>query len=92
MADGTQIIVDGVSVHPDSGMMSIRVKAVTTVGSQKWYGPVKTYGIDANMYKLRFNRSIDQVLSFIASEHQGHNGAHLELVEELGKLKGRVIG
>ena len=92
MADGTVIMVEGVNVHPESGHMSVRVRSITTMGTQTWKGPVKTYGVDANQFAHRFNRSVDQLMSWIASEHQGYNGANQELLAALEAKKGTVIG
>ena len=92
MADGTVIMVVGVNAHPESGHISVQVQSTTTQGSNSWKGPVKTYGVDANMFKLRFNQSIDQLMSWIASEHLGFHGSNQELLAALDAKKGTVIG
>lgn len=92
MADGVQIIVDDVRVDQASGHISIAVHSETTEGVKKWSGPQRRYGLDAAQFKHQFNNDIEQVKSYIVSNHLGYHGAHQSLVEELGKLKGTVIG
>lgn len=92
MADGTKIIVDSVTVNPNTGHIFIRVHTVTTEGNATWNGPVRGHGLDAAMFKHRFNSDIEQVKSWMVSEHLGLHGAHQTLVAELHKLKGTVIG
>ena len=92
MPDGTQIVVQGAQVNSKTGHHTIFVKAVTTEGNVTFEGPQVGYGVDPQMFKHRFNRDINQVLSWVASEHLAYNGANQELVSALGALKGRVIG
>lgn len=88
----SDIIVESVHVHPDTGHITVRVKTVTTDGSAAWTGPVRGYGCDAATFNARFNGDKQQLLNWIAQEHKGFHGAHVGLVEELTKLKGQKIG
>jgi hypothetical protein len=91
MADGTVIQVEDINVHPQSGHILIRVKSVTTKGKSEWSGPIVGYGVDAHQFQKRFNSDIEQVKTYIKSQHLAYNGAHEALVAELGKLKGQTI-
>lgn len=91
MEDGTTIIVEDSSIHPGSGHISIRVHSVTTEGNKTTNGPSRIYGVDATMFKNRFNGDIEQVKAWIKSEHIGYQGAHESLVKEVNALKGQAL-
>lgn len=98
MSDGTVIQIDdkrGVQVHPESGLITVWVKTITTKtvngNVQSWSGPVRGYGCDALAFQGQFQGKIDNLLAWIKSKHLAYDGAHETLIEELGKLRGKTI-
>lgn len=85
-------IIHDIGVHPQSGHITAWVKSVTTNGKASWDGPLRGYGVDAMMFHHHFAGDIEQVKSYILSLHTAYDGAHLELVDNLMKLKGQHIG
>jgi hypothetical protein len=91
MADGTKIIIEDVGVHPDSGHILIKVRTVTTKGTATWKGPIKGYGVDANLFRHHFGSDVEQVKAYIRAQHLAYTGAHTDLTGQLMKLKGQEI-
>ena len=91
MPDGKKIIVTDSHVNAESGHVNITVQTVTTQGNQSFNGPKKTYGCDANMYRSRFGSDIENVKKWIKSQHLAYDGAHQDLMDAVGKLKGTEI-
>src|ERR1700733_9071285 len=98
MSDGTVIKIDekrGVQVHPESGLITLGVKTVTTKTVEgnvhTWNGPVRGYGVDGPTFHTRFQGKVENVLAWVKSQHTAYDGAHETLVEALSKLKGKVI-
>lgn len=91
MADNKKIIVTDSHVHAESGYVSITVQTVTTQGNQTWNGAKRTYGMDALMFKSRFGSDIENVKTWIKSQHLAYDGAHQELMDAVGRLKGTEI-
>jgi hypothetical protein len=85
------VVVDAVH-DPEGGHITIRVRWRNTRGKATWFGPEKGYGVDATAFNKRFNGDIQQVLNWIASEHQQYKGADPEVTKKMTALKGKVIG
>lgn len=88
----TTIICRRVHVTPATGHITIRVQSKTTHESATWLGHAKDYGVDVELFRGRFNSSIEQLKTYIASQHRAMIGVHTGLVEELTKLEGQEIG
>jgi hypothetical protein len=88
----TQFIIKDVNVHQATGHIKVRMYAKTTLGNNSWDGPERDYGVDAASFRNRFNSDVEQLKLWLISEHKAFTGAHTDLVESLGKLKGQVIG
>ena len=91
MADGTEIQVEDIAVHPASGHISIKVKTVTTQGTASWAGPSRTYGCDAAAFQTRFKGDVNQLKAWVKSQHSCYQGVHADLVKALNDLKGKAI-
>ena len=91
MADGTVIKVQDVNVHPASGHISVKVKSVTTQGTQTWEGPQRTYGVDAAAFQTRFQGDVEQLKAWIKSQHSCYHGVHNDLVKTLAGMKGQEL-
>lgn len=88
----TKIVLLGYIHSETNGHISARVQSVTTDGPQTWKGPVRTYGIDAHAFRVKFNGDLDHFEKWIANEHKQYIGANAELTQALEKRKGAVIG
>jgi hypothetical protein len=91
MADGKKIMVTDSHIHADTGHVNITVQTVTTEGNKSWNGPKRTYGMDALMFRSRFGSDIENVKKWIKQQHLAYDGAHQDLMDAVGKLKGTEI-
>lgn len=87
----SKIVITNSYMHEGTGHLNIEVQTVTTQGNQTWNGPKVAYGCDAQMFRLRFNSDVEQLKAWIRSEHLAYNGAHQELKDAVGSLKGTEI-
>lgn len=70
----------------------MRLRSETSHGSATWPGPVKDYGVDANVFYGRFNGDREQLLNYFLGQHRTFIGRHADLAEDLTKLEGKQIG
>lgn len=88
----TTIICRRVHVTPTTGHITIRVQSKTKHETSTWMGHAKDYGVDVETFRGRFNSDIEQLKTYIVSQHRAMIGVHTQLVEELTKLEGQEIG
>ena len=88
----TKIFVRSVRRHPDTGHITIRLQSETTDGSATWFGHLKDYGFDNEVFYGRFGGDIVQLTNYLVSEHRAMIGRNAALVDTLTKLEGKQIG
>lgn len=92
MEDKSEIFVKAVHVHPHTGHVTLHVQTRTTRDGATWTGREAAYGVDALIYRHRFNCDREQLAQYVANQHRVNEGVHQELVEHLTGLEGKVIG
>ena len=89
--ESKKVMVTNSHVHAETGHMNIEVQTVTTQGNVTFKGPKVTYGCDAHMFQKMFNSDVNQLKTWIKSQHLAYHGAHQELMDAVGNLKDTEI-
>lgn len=88
----TKIVCKAVRVDPNTGHITVRVRAETRNGNAQWFGHWKDWGFDAETYHGRFAGDEEQLKTYVVGKHKALMGVHAGLVESLTKWEGKTIG
>lgn len=85
------ILVKDVRVSPRTGYIEVDVVAVEESANSKIEGPLKTYGVDANIIKNQYSGDVNLWLASVKGQHQSHHGQHAKMAESLLAIKGKML-
>jgi hypothetical protein len=86
-----QILVKDVRVNPRTGHCEVDVVAVNKTETSTVEGPLKTYGVDANIIKHQYNGDVNLWLASVKGQHESHHGHHMSMSESLANMKGKEL-
>jgi len=86
------IVVIEAKAHGESGHVEVTVQAVETDGAgNTTRGPIKTYGISADVLLSGYNGSVDMFLRDVKIKHQNFHMLHKDLISSLHAAKGTTL-
>jgi hypothetical protein len=88
----TTVVIEQYKVNPHTGHITVSVHCHTVDGNSRWNGPTKVYGTDLQMFRDKFQGSVEAFETWVANEHKSITGPPTGLVETLQTRKGKVIG
>lgn len=83
-------IVD-VRHYGTSGYIEVWVRAVRTTDGLTEEGPLKGYGVEAQVIQAHYGGNVQNWLNWVKMEHQKHHGFHRDLAIQLEGLKGKIL-
>jgi len=86
-----KIIVKDVQVHSETGYVTYHIYSVSQLDGVTYEGPIKQYGIDAQMLRDRYNGSLEQFEAHVKQQHAHLMGVHKGLVAQAMSRKGKEL-